>query len=121
MTISKYFTEAERPKAEKILITFHDRLLLDESINNTKALALAIYMISNEHKKSMVEKDKVKELFLKMGRKEAEFSKALYEITGKRKNGSKSKQSLADEKGNLLGLNFTGLSQVGKVLQNKGD
>lgn len=119
MTLSKYFPKTEHAQAEKILVTFHDRLLLDEKINNNQALALAVYMISNEHQKSMVEKDKVRDLFLRMGRKEDEFRKTLYEISGKRKNGNKSKQAWIDQKDNLLGLNFSGLSQVGIILQNK--
>lgn len=115
MDLGEYFQEEEIDNAKKFLVSFHDKLLLDDKINNTSALLLAIYMISNKDKKSMVQKSKVKDLFIKFGRKEKEFSKALYERCGKRKT----KKSWIDEKDDSIGLNFEGLNQIKKLLSSK--
>ncbi len=119
MDLKEYFPKEEVKNAEKFLVNFYDKLLLDNKINNTNALIIATYMISNKDKKSMVQKSKVKDLFIRFGRKEKEFSKALYEISGKRKTKSGKREAWIEEKGETIGLNFKGLGQIKKLLNSK--
>lgn len=85
-----------------------------DSIKNTDALLIVVYMISNKNKKSEINYDECLDLFCKFGRKREEFSKALYEVT-KRK-----KKCLLDVRGRgekaILSLNFSGIKKVKEVL-----
>lgn len=119
MEIEEYFNKDEIIKAEKLFINFYDKLFLDTKINNTNALLIAIYMISNKDKKSIIQKSKAKDLFLKFGRKEKEYSKAFYEISGKRKTKVGKREAWIEEKGETISLNFEGLNQIKKLLNNK--
>ena len=108
MKFEKFFSGNELKQANNIIQKFHGRLLLDPKIGNPLAVALGIYMASNESKKSFVEKSIAKEIFKSFGRDSTDFDKTLYEISGKRKG--KTKLIDTNEKG--IGLNFNGLEKV---------
>ena len=112
MDLKKYFNGEELESAKEVLIQFHDKILLSKIIKNTSAIVLGTYMLCNECGKSMVEKEKVKQLFIQMGRTSTEFDKTLYEISGKRKG----KKALLNIEKSLVGLNFEGLTEVKKIL-----
>ncbi len=114
MNLKKYFSEEEISKAEKIIKEFHGRMLLSPSINNTSAIILITYMVSNEKKLGMVNKSEVKELFTSFGKTSDEFDKALYEVSGKRKRKTK----FIDFSKEKIGLNFNGVNRTKEILGN---
>jgi len=121
MNFKDYFSGEEMKRAEKIIIRFHDRLFLDKKIDNTKALLISTYMISNKEKRSQVKKTDVENIFIKLGRKKDAFSKALYERSGKRKNKKGKKEAWINKEGDLIGLNFNGIKKVKEILQGEKD
>ena len=113
MTLKKYFFDDEIKVASLIIEDFHGKMLLDPSIKNPSAVVLSTYMACNESKDPMIEKTRVKELFISLGRKPEEFDKALYEISGKRKG----KERLIDLDNEKMGLNFNGLKKARGILK----
>ena len=51
MKIEEHFLEDEIEKAKQIIVNFHDRTLLDKEVDNTSAIILSTYMVSNSQKK----------------------------------------------------------------------
>lgn len=115
MDINNYFSLEEAEKAKKIMRSFHDKLLLDKKIGNPEAVLISIYMVCNEQKKGEVGEELVKEIFISLGRTVEEFTKAIYELSGKRKSSKR----LIDRTGNLIGLNFEGLKKIEEVLNKQ--
>lgn len=112
MDINNYFNSEEVTKVQKIMKSFHDRLLLDKKIGNPEAVLISVYMACNEQKKSKVSEDSVKQIFISLGRTNVEFMKAIYEISGKRKSSKK----LVETEGDNIALNFDGLNKVEETL-----
>ena len=113
MEVKEYFKEEDLNKANKIVQTFHGRILLDTSIKNPSAVLMSIYMSCNKSKKPSVSKSVSKELFIFLGRKSDEFDKAIYELSGKRKG----KKKFIDSNKEEIGLNFNGLKKLKRFLK----
>lgn len=115
MKIDEYFSKEELEKANNIMVNFYDKLLLDKKIDNVSALILSIYMICNKSESSLIPIKDVKELFINMGRKKTDFSKTLYDLSGKRKG----KDALIIINKDSMSLNFEGLNRIKMILGDK--
>lgn len=113
--LTKYFQEKEIEKVKKIITEFHSKLLLDPKVSHSNAVLISIYMVSNESKLAMVDKSKVETLFINLGKTKKNFSKTIYDLSGKRKR--KGAQNLIDVEKEKMGLNFVGLQKIKELLK----
>jgi hypothetical protein len=78
MSLNDYFPEQELTSAQNLIHVFHDRLFLESKLSDLKGVLISLYMCNNGNKKAEVDYDEVKNLFLKLGRKEENFKANLY-------------------------------------------
>jgi hypothetical protein len=110
--LREYFPDEEIESARNIINVFHEKLLLDDKLSGGDALLIALYMCSNKSKMAEVNYNEVKNLFVKLGRKENDFKVYLHYAN---------KAGLIDEreeanKTKLISLKIKGLKIVKDLL-----
>jgi len=109
MSLNDYFPEQELPSAQNLIHVFHDKLFLERKLSDLKGVLISLYMCNNKNKKAEVDYNEVKDLFVKLGRKEENFKANLY--LAKKDNLVNEK-----EKTKLLYLTIEGLKTVKDLL-----
>lgn len=112
--LKTYFQRDELKSAEKIVRFFHGKLLISDDLSNADTVLLITYMISNKEKSSSIDYEEVREFYAKLGRKEKEFRKVMYELTKRPK-----KSFITREASGKLSLTFTGLSKVKSLFKGE--
>ena len=131
MSIADFIPKDEIESWRKIIFEFHDKLMMDNSLTDSKALLVCCYMTSYKNKSAEVSYYEVKDLFLSFGRQLNNFSVNLHNakklgfITEKEEKESKllslttsGLKTVKDVIGDTLG-NRTYVIEAGKVFSGK--
>ncbi len=95
------------PEMSGLVHRYHDRTLVDDSLSDLDTILLALFLIEGKRKKTGVEYDQCKNLFVRFGRKEENFKANIYLAK---------KKSLVEPNNGILNLTIDGLKQIRKLL-----
>lgn len=103
--------EGSISKISGLIHKYNDRYLADDSLSDFDVLLLSIYLIDQKHKKSGAKYNEVKNLFISLGRKEANFRVAVHNAK---------KQSFIEEKEKVFYFLIKGLKKIRNILGQMG-
>lgn len=109
--LESYFPPEERESWKKYVTEFHDKLLLDNELTDSKAILICIYMSSYKSKSAEVGYAEVKNRFLEFGRKFNNFKVNLHNL----KKQDQVSEKVVGESKNLL-LTTTGLKTIKELV-----
>ena len=78
MNFGDFFPSDEIDGWRRFVYEFQDKLLLDDTLSDSKALLICLYMCSHKNKKAEVNYSEVKDLFIDFGRKFNNFKVNLH-------------------------------------------